>query len=71
MEEQISATNAMRAEMLTQALPYLQKDRGKVIAIKYGGNAMQSEELKRLVMGDAVLLSMVGIKVVIIHGGGP
>ena len=71
MEQQISATNAMRAEMLTQALPYLQKYRGKVIAIKYGGNAMQSEELKRLVMGDVVLLSMVGIKVVIIHGGGP
>ena len=67
----ISQTNAMRAEMLTQALPYLQKYRGKVVAIKYGGNAMKSEELKRLVMGDAVLLSMVGIKVVLIHGGGP
>jgi len=71
MSEEISQSNAVRAEMLTQALPYLQKYRGKVIAIKYGGNAMQSEELKRLVMGDAVLLSMVGIKVVIIHGGGP
>ena len=64
-------TDAMRAEMLTQALPYLQKYRNKTIVIKYGGNAMQSEELKRLVMGDAVLLSMVGIRVVIVHGGGP
>ena len=64
-------TDAMRAEMLTQALPYLQKYRNKTIVIKYGGNAMQSEELKRLVMGDAVLLSMVGIRTVIVHGGGP
>ena len=64
-------THAMRAEMLTQALPFLQKYRNKTIVIKYGGNAMQSEELKRLVMGDAVLLSMVGIRVVIVHGGGP
>lgn len=63
--------DAMRAEMLTQALPYLQKYRNKTIVIKYGGNAMQSEELKRLVMGDAVLLSMVGIRTVIVHGGGP
>ena len=60
-----------RAEIITQMLPYLQKYRNKVIAIKYGGNAMQSEELKRLVMGDVILLSMVGIKVVLIHGGGP
>lgn len=64
-------TDAMRAEMLTQALPYLQKYRNKTIVIKYGGNAMQSEELKQLVMGDAVLLSMVGIRTVIVHGGGP
>ena len=63
--------DAMRAEMLIQALPYLQKYRNKTIVIKYGGNAMQSEELKRLVMGDAVLLSMVGIRTVIVHGGGP
>jgi len=71
MSEEFGINNAMRAEILTQALPYLQKYRGKVIAIKYGGNAMQSEELKQLVMRDVVLLSMVGIKVVIIHGGGP
>ncbi len=67
----INETDAMRAEMLVQALPYLQKYRGKVIVIKYGGNAMQSEELKRLVMRDVVLLSMVGLKVVVVHGGGP
>ena len=64
-------TDAMRAEMLVQALPYLQKYRNKVIVLKYGGNAMQSEELKRLVMRDAVLLSLVGIKIVVVHGGGP
>lgn len=63
--------NASRAEMLVQALPYLQKYRNKTIVIKYGGNAMQSEELKHLVMRDMVLLSMVGVKVVIVHGGGP
>lgn len=64
-------TDAMRAEMLVQALPYLQKYRNKVIVVKYGGNAMQSEELKRLVMRDAVLLSLVGIRIVVVHGGGP
>ena len=63
--------NETKAEIITQMLPYLQKYRNKVIAIKYGGNAMQSEELKRLVMGDVILLAMVGIKVVLIHGGGP
>ena len=63
--------NETKAEIITQMLPYLQKYRNKVIAIKYGGNAMQSEELKRLVMGDVILLTMVGIKVVLIHGGGP
>ena len=53
--------NETKAEIITQMLPYLQKYRNKVIAIKYGGNAMQSEELKRLVMGDVILLTMVGI----------
>lgn len=64
-------TNAQRAEVLIQALPYIQKYNNKIIVVKYGGNAMVSEELKRAVMGDIVLLSLIGIKVVLIHGGGP
>ncbi|MGM9521491.1 MAG: acetylglutamate kinase [Oscillospiraceae bacterium] len=63
--------NALRAQTLTEALPYIQKYAGKVILIKYGGNAMKNEELKRAVMGDIVLLSMIGVKVVVVHGGGP
>ena len=64
-------TNAQRVEVLAQAMPYIQKYRGKVIAIKYGGNAMVSPELKQLVMEDIALLRMIGVKVVLIHGGGP
>ncbi len=64
-------TDIQRAEILTQALPYIQKYRGKVIAVKYGGNAMVSEELKHQVMEDITLLHMIGVKVVLIHGGGP
>lgn len=60
-----------RAKVLTEALPYIQKYFGKIILIKYGGNAMQNEELKKAVMGDIVLLSMIGMKVVVVHGGGP
>ncbi len=63
--------NATKADILVQALPYIQKYFGKVIVIKYGGNAMQSEELKQAVMEDIVLLSLIGIKVVLVHGGGP
>ena len=69
MENQFS--NAERAEVLTQALPYIKKHTGKIIVIKYGGNAMINEELKEAVMHDLVLLSTVGIKVVLVHGGGP
>ena len=57
--------------MLVQALPYLQRYYGKTIVVKYGGNAMTSEDLKEQVMEDIVLLSMVGIRVVLVHGGGP
>lgn len=64
-------TNAQRAEVLTQALPYIQKYNNKIIVIKYGGNAMINDELKDAVMGDIVLLSLIGIKVVLVHGGGP
>lgn len=64
-------TNAQRAEVLIQALPYIQKYNNKIVVVKYGGNAMVSGELKRAVMGDIVLLSLIGVKVVLIHGGGP
>lgn len=64
-------TNAQRAEILIQALPYIQKYNNKVLVIKYGGNAMVNDGLKQAVMGDIVLLSLIGIKVVLIHGGGP
>lgn len=64
-------TNAQRAEVLIHALPYIQNYYNKIIVVKYGGNAMTSEELKEAVMGDIVLLSLIGIKVVLVHGGGP
>lgn len=64
-------TNAQRARVLIEALPYIQRYRGKILVVKYGGNAMINEELKRDVMGDIVLLSLIGVKVVLVHGGGP
>ena len=67
----MNITNAQRAEVLTQALPYIQEYRNKTVVIKYGGNAMISEELKDAVIGDIILLSLIGIKVVLVHGGGP
>lgn len=63
--------NNKRAEILIQAMPYIQKNYGKTIVVKYGGNAMQSEELKQAVMDDIVLMQLVGINVVLVHGGGP
>lgn len=60
-----------RAEVLIHSLPYIQKYNNKIVVIKYGGNAMINDELKKAVMGDVVLLSLIGIKVVLIHGGGP
>lgn len=60
-----------QAEILAQALPYIQKYSGKTVVIKYGGNAMINEQLKASVISDIVLLSCVGIKVVLVHGGGP
>lgn len=69
MENQFS--NAERAEVLTQALPYIKKHTGKIIVIKYGGNAMINECLKQQVMEDIVLLWLIGVKVVLVHGGGP
>lgn len=64
-------TNAQRADVLTQALPYIRKYYNKILVVKYGGNAMINDELKEAVMGDIVLLSLIGIKVVLVHGGGP
>ncbi|WMJ82525.1 acetylglutamate kinase [Oscillospiraceae bacterium LTW-04] len=64
-------TTAQKAEILSQALPYIQKYNGKTVVVKYGGNAMTNSELKEAVMGDIVLLSCIGIKVVLVHGGGP
>lgn len=64
-------SNADRAKILTEALPYIQKYNGKILVIKYGGNAMINDELKAAVMGDIVLLSLIGVKVVLVHGGGP
>ena len=66
-----NVTNLDRAEILTQALPYIQKYHDKIVVVKYGGNAMVSEELKQQVMEDIVLLHLIGVKVVLVHGGGP
>ena len=67
----VQVTNAQRAIILTQALPYIQRYYNKIVVIKYGGNAMINEELKQQVMEDIVLLHMIGVKVVLVHGGGP
>ena len=67
----LPVSNAERAEILTQALPHIQRYNGKIVVIKYGGNAMVSNELKELVMIDTVLLWLIGVKVVLVHGGGP
>lgn len=69
--DEMKLTNAQRAGVLVQALPYIQKYYGKIVVIKYGGNAMLNEELKSAVMGDLALLSLIGVKVVLVHGGGP
>ena len=64
-------SNAERAQVLTQALPYIKKYSGKIVVIKYGGNAMQTEQLKQQVMEDIALLWLIGVRVVLVHGGGP
>ncbi|MBR4342689.1 MAG: acetylglutamate kinase [Lachnospiraceae bacterium] len=64
-------TNSQRAEVLVHALPYIQKYNDKIVVVKYGGNAMINEDLKNAVMGDIVLLNLIGMKVVLVHGGGP
>ena len=67
----IKITNAQRAEILTQALPYIKEFYGKTFVVKYGGNAMINEVLKEQVMEDIVLLHLIGVNVVLVHGGGP
>ena len=64
-------SNAERAEVLTAALPYIKKYSGTIVVVKYGGNAMINEELKQQVMEDIALLWLIGVKVVLVHGGGP
>ena len=64
-------TNAQRARVLTEALPYIKQYNGKIVVVKYGGNAMVNEELKQQVMEDIALLWLIGVKVVLVHGGGP
>ena len=64
-------TNMERAEVLTAALPYIKKYSGKIVVVKYGGNAMINEQLKQQVMEDITLLWLIGVKVVLVHGGGP
>ncbi|MBR4711301.1 MAG: acetylglutamate kinase [Clostridia bacterium] len=66
-----SFTNAERAEVLTQALPYIKRYTGKIVVVKYGGNAMINEQLKQQVMEDIVLLWLIGVRIVLVHGGGP
>ena len=65
------SSHAQQAQTLVEALPYIQKFTGKTIVVKYGGNAMVSEDLRKAVMSDIILLSLVGIRVVVVHGGGP
>ena len=60
-----------RAQVLAEAMPYIQKYSGTTIVVKYGGNAMISEELREAVISDLILLSLVGVHVVVVHGGGP
>ena len=60
-----------KAQILSDAMPYIQKYYDKIVVVKYGGNAMLNEELKNAVMRDIVMLSLIGVKVVLVHGGGP
>ena len=64
-------SNAERAQILIEALPYIEKYRGEVVVVKYGGNAMINDQLREQVMEDMVLLHLIGVKAVLVHGGGP
>ena len=67
----MAISNNIRSQVLIDALPYIQQYNNKIVVIKYGGNAMTNDTLKDAVMSDIVLLSLIGIKVVLVHGGGP
>lgn len=67
----MNTSNAVRAEILTQAVPYIKEYTGKYVVAKYGGNAMTDPQLKKSVMQDILLLKLVGVKVILVHGGGP
>ncbi|MFA5342302.1 MAG: acetylglutamate kinase [Clostridia bacterium] len=67
----MTLSNAQRAQVLVHALPYIQKYNNKIVVVKYGGAAMTEENLKKDVMRDIVLMSSIGMKVVLVHGGGP
>ena len=67
----MNISHETRAQVLVEALPYIQHYYNKIIVVKYGGNAMISPELQKAVMDDIVLLSLIGVKVVLVHGGGP
>lgn len=67
----MNISNAQRATVLVHALPYIQEYTGKIVVVKYGGNAMVNEKLQNSVMRDIILLSLIGVKVVLVHGGGP
>lgn len=67
----MNTSNAVRAEILTQAVPYIKEYTGKYVLAKYGGNAMTDPQLKKSVMQDILLLQLVGVKVILVHGGGP
>ena len=67
----MSSSHVERAQVLAEALPYIQKYYGKTIVVKYGGNAMISDELRQAVISDIILLHLVGLRVVVVHGGGP
>ena len=67
----MSSSHVERAQVLAEALPYIQKYNGKTVVVKYGGNAMISEALRQAVISDIILLHLVGIRVVVVHGGGP
>ena len=69
MDTQLDAE--LKAKILVEALPYIQKYYGQTVVVKYGGNAMINEELKDAVIHDLVLLNLVGVKIVVVHGGGP
>ena len=69
--DETNFSNAQRAQVLTQALPYIRQYNGRIVVVKYGGNAMVSDQLRQQVMEDIVLLWLVGVKVVLVHGGGP